>query len=86
MNSDLDALWGQLKTRRDELQVKAHLARAEIRDEWEELEDKWKYAEKKLDKLQHEAKDSAVELGDSAKIVLEEISQAYDRIKQRLSD
>ena len=86
MNKDLNALWEQLKTQRDELHLKAHLATAELKDEWEELEEKWKYAEVKLNKLRHEAKDSAADLKESTKIVLDEISSAYDRIKQRLND
>ena len=53
MNKDLNALWERLKTQRDELRLKAHLASAELKDEWEELEDKWQYAEVKLNKLQH---------------------------------
>ena len=86
MNKDLNELWEKLKTQRDELRLKAHLATAELKDEWEELEEKWKYAEGKLNKLQHEAKDSAADLKASTKIVLDEISTAYDRIKHRLSD
>jgi chromosome segregation ATPase len=85
MNKDLDVLWGQLKTQRDELRVKAHLAKAELKDEWEELEEKWQHVEKKLDKLQHEAKDTAADMRASATIVLEEISDAYDRIRHRLN-
>ena len=86
MNKDLNTLWEQLKTQRDEIRLKAHLATAELKDEWEELEEKWKYAEVKLNKPRHEAKDSAADLKASTKIVLDEISSAYDRIKDRLSD
>ena len=86
MNKDLNTLWEQLKTQRDEIRLKAHLATAELKDEWEEIEEKWKYAEVKLNKLRHEAKDSAADLKASTKIVLDEISSAYDRIKDRLSD
>ncbi len=35
-----DTLWAELKTQRDELRVQVHLAGAEIKDEWEEVDDK----------------------------------------------
>ena len=34
----LEDLIDSLKTQRDELRVQMHLAKAEIRDEWEEIE------------------------------------------------
>lgn len=86
MNKDLNALWERLKTQRDELRLKAHLATSELKDEWEELEDKWQYAEVKLNKLQHQAEDSVEDLRASTNIILEEISEAYERIKNRLGD
>ena len=38
-NEKLENLWQELKTERDELRVQMHLAKAELRDEWEELEE-----------------------------------------------
>ncbi len=40
ISSDIEDFWKRLKTQRDEMQVQAHLARAEFRDEWEEVEEK----------------------------------------------
>ena len=56
MNEDVDKLWRKIRTQRDELRVRSHLARAEFEDEWRA----------------------------SAKVVMEELSAAYDRIKHRL--
>ena len=70
----------------DELRVRSHLAKAEFRDEWQELELKWETAEKNLNHLQKEAKETTEDVKTSAKIVLEELSSAYDRIKDRLKD
>ena len=55
MSSDIDDLWEKLKAQRDEMRVQAHLARAEFRDEWEELEEKWQKAERKLERIQDQA-------------------------------
>ena len=86
MNDDLEIMWDKIKTQRDELRVRSHLAKAEFRDEWQELELKWEIAEKNLNHLQKEAKETTEDVKTSAKIVLEELSSAYDRIKDRLKD
>ena len=38
--SDFDDLMDDLKQKRDELRVQMHLASREVKDEWEELEEK----------------------------------------------
>ena len=78
--------WENLKNQRDELKVQSHLAKAELKDEWQELEKKWVVVEKQLHTLQQEAKESTDEFAGSAKIVMDELSAAYTRIKGRLKD
>ena len=86
MNKDIENIWAQLKTQRDELVVRAYLAKAELKDEREALEEKWLEAEKKMHHLQDEAIETTQEVKHSAHIILEEISIAYKRIKTRLDD
>lgn len=86
MSSDIEDFWEKLKTQRDELRVQAHLARAEFRDEWEELEEKWQKTEQAIDRLQDQAVETTAEMQNSARVVMEEIGKAYDRIRQRLND
>ncbi len=86
MNKELEKFWEQLKTQRDELGVKVYLAKSELNDEWEVIEKKWQAAEGKLHHLQDKAIDSTEEMKHSMTVVLEEISDAYDRIKIRLGD
>ena len=86
MSSDIGKFWEKLKTERDEMMVQAHLARAEFRDEWEEVEEKWQKAEQKLSHIQDQAIETTAEMQSSAKVIMEEISSAYDRIKKRLDD
>jgi DNA repair exonuclease SbcCD ATPase subunit len=84
--SDIDDFWEKLKTQRDEMRVQANLARAEFRDEMEELEQKWQKAEQAFDHLQDKAVETTAEMQSSAKLVMEEVASAYDRIRQRLND
>ena len=86
MSSDIDDFWEKLKAQRDEMRVQAHLARAEFRDEWEELEEKWQQAERKLERIQDQAVETTAEMQSSARVIMEEIGSAYDRIRKRLGD
>jgi hypothetical protein len=86
MNKEIEVFWEQLKTQRDELRVRAQLVEYELRDEWEVIEQKWHKAERKFQHLQDEATESTVEMKHSVKVIMDEISDAYDRIKIRLKD
>lgn len=86
MNKEIEKIWEQLKSQRDELRVRAQLAEYELRDEWEVVEKKWHKAEGKFQHLQDEATESTAEMKYSAKVIMGEISDAYDRIKVRLKD
>jgi predicted nucleic acid-binding Zn-ribbon protein len=77
MSDDLDKAVQNLKTLRDEIRVQIHLAKAEIKDEWEELEPKFEEMEEKLS-------GAAEETRDVVNVIAEELSSAYRRIKERL--
>ena len=81
---DIEQVMGKLKAQRDELRVQMHLAKAEVKEEWDELERKWEHVESRLEKVGHEAKDSAGEVGAALSTVAEEIGSAYQRIKRSL--
>ena len=86
MNKDIEKFWERLKTTRDELRLRAHLAGRELKDEIEVLEVKWQEAEKNIHQLQDNAIETTAELRESAHIVMEEISSSYERIKDRLKN
>jgi DNA repair exonuclease SbcCD ATPase subunit len=86
MSDDINDFWEKLKVQRDEMKVQAHLARAEFRDEWDEVEKKWQKAEQKLQRVQDHAIETTTEMQRSAKVVMEEIASTYQRIKDRLDD
>lgn len=83
-NEELKKLLDRLATQRDELIVKAHLARLEAQDEWRQLE-------KQLEQVREKATEAAVITGDSgrevlaaAKLVGEEIARGYERLRKAL--
>jgi len=77
MSEEVDKIVSSLKTMRDELKLQMHLAQAELRDEWEELEPKFEEMEGKLS-------DAAEDTREVVNVVAEELLAAYKRIKERL--
>lgn len=73
-----------LKTLRDDLRVRVHLGKAEIRDQWEGLEKDWQRAESKMKAIRASSRGSAKDVGEAANLLLEELRQAYHRIRALL--
>ncbi len=82
--SSLKHIVAKLKTERDELRVRMHLAKEDLQDEWSTLEGKWEKLEHKLSAAKKEAVDSSDDVGSAAKLLAGEIKQAYQRIKRKL--
>jgi chromosome segregation ATPase len=81
---NLDQILADLRQQRDELRLQMHLAKAEVRDEWDELEKKWQHLEGRLGRAAGEAKSSAQNVGAALDQVAEEIGSAYRRIRKTL--
>ena len=81
---DLNTLMAKLREERDEAKLQMHLAKAEIRDEWEKLEPKWEHFQSKV----HEVGESAQEATDDVKaglsILADELKDGYRRIKDAI--
>ncbi len=73
-----------LKRQRDELNVKLHLAKAEIRDEWDKLEAKWEEVRGKMATLSQEAEKTAESVTTAAGLLADEIKKGYERIRNAL--
>lgn len=84
MTDDFDTNIAHLKTLRDEIRVQIHLAKAELKDEWEELEDKWDDVEEALEEAKKDAAEVAEEARQTVNVIVEELGDAYRRIKERL--
>ena len=69
---------------RDELKVKASLAKLEAREEWEKVEVTVDQLLAKFEGLGEEASELSEDALEKAKLVGEEIKAASERIKERL--
>jgi len=79
-----DSMLDRLRTERDELRVRAHLAKAEAEEELDKLEDKWQELESRAKAARREAKDASRDVGVALETLADELSQAYRRIRSRL--
>ncbi|MDH3914870.1 MAG: hypothetical protein OEU49_00250 [Chromatiales bacterium] len=74
----------RLRTERDELRVRAHLARAEAREEWDKLEHKWGDLESRAAAAGKEAKEASGDVRSAFDTLAAEIAEAYRRIRRQL--
>ena len=81
---DLKDLAKRLERQRDELRVQAHLAKAEARDEWEELEEKWEQLKGKLRNVGEQADEASDDVKAAASLLIDELKKGYERIRERL--
>lgn len=84
VKQDIDALVQTLKTERDELKLKIHLAEAEARDEWERLEPMWQRFHDKAQVVGSTAADASHEIGAAAKLLGNELAEGYVRIRDAI--
>ncbi len=81
---ELSHLAETLKRERDELRLQAHLLKADLADEWHALEHRFEHFEQKAARVGHVASDAAHEVGAAARLVGEEISRGYAKIRASL--
>jgi len=80
--AEFDKLVMTLKRERDELQVKLHLAKADARDQWAELERKWQGIEAKLPELKRELGNTKENVLTALQLAAEELQAGYAHIRK----
>jgi len=81
---DLDALMEALRQQRDTLELQLHLAKSEVREEWQELEGKLEHLRARAASVGQETQAVSKDVFEAAKLMAEEIARGYDRIRKRL--
>ncbi len=84
IKQEYNELVKNLETQRDEINVQMHLAKAELRDEWQGIEKKWQHFKAKSDRVLKQADSSAEEIGETLHELGQELKQGYKRIKDLL--
>ena len=86
MKIEFDNLLEKLKVERDELKLKLHLASMEAKEEFEEADKHWDTLKNKAAEIADDSKETSEEFIAKAKIVGEELKDAYSRISKRLAN
>jgi predicted component of type VI protein secretion system len=73
-----------LQTIRDELKLKAHLAKADVKDEWNRLENKWQAVEEEIRRTASHAKEPLHSLSAQTKELVDDLKKGYENIVSRL--
>jgi hypothetical protein len=84
LDDQLAEMIESLKQGRDELNVRMHLAKAEAKDLWQEMEDKWQLIRSQLDRVDDQSGDTAKDIGAATMVVAEEIRRGYKKLKDML--
>ncbi len=82
---DFTRLVDKLKADRDELKLKMHLASMEVKEEFEEAEKKWNQLKNKAMSIAGDAAETSDEYVAKAKVIGDELKDAYRRIADRLN-
>lgn len=77
---ELDAL----ATLRDELKVKAHLAKADVQDEWNKLESRFQNVESDLKQSSQNLKQPLDAIAQNTRDLVRELKVSFDNFKRRL--
>lgn len=83
-NFEIDDILESIKQQRDEINLQLHLAKAEVRDEWEKNERKLDQLKNRMNAVRHEMGDASGDILAALKITAEEIKNGYDRIRKVL--
>lgn len=86
LREEFDRLMDKLKTERDQINVKMHLASMEAKEEFAEAEKKWGQVRTRASEIADDAVETSEEYIAKAKVIGEELKDTYHRIAKRLSD
>ena len=86
LQDDFAAVLKFLRRERDELRVKMHLAKAEAKEEWEELEEKWQHFHNKASHIGEAASEASQDVKAATGMLADELKHGYAKIKQAFKD
>lgn len=82
--SKLDGILRKLETERDELRVKANLAKMEAKEEWDEVEKKIEALKGRMKVVGGEAKEASGDVGAAIDVLADEIKDGFSRLRKML--
>lgn len=84
MKQEFDQLMAKLSAEREELNLQLHLASMEAKDEFGNAEKLWEQVKLKASDIADDSVETTDEFISAAKVVGEELTEAYQRIATRI--
>ena len=81
---EIEKIVEQVKQESDEMILKAHLFKAEAKDEWAKVDKEWEHLKSKSEQVGKEAKGASGDVSAAAKLLGEEIIKSFKRIRKTL--
>ena len=83
LKDEINEMIADLKQVRDELKVQLHLAKADVKDDWDEVEGNLEKLEAKAKNIGDAAKEASGDVGEAAKLLAQEVKNGFDKIRSR---
>jgi hypothetical protein len=74
----------ELRGLRDDLKVQVHLGKMEAQERFAKAEKDWDQLEGKLKRLAEASRESAGEVGEAARLLVDQIREGYRHVKEML--
>jgi len=74
----------ELRGLRDDLKVRVHLAKMDAQDRFQKAERSWEQLETKLRQLGDASKESAEDVSQAARLLVDEIREGYRHVRDKL--
>jgi predicted nuclease with TOPRIM domain len=84
LQEELKTLADRIKQYRDEARVQLHLARQDVKDEFEDLEQQWDKFKIRFDQVIDDANDASQEARQTAKKLGEDLKTSYQNIRDKM--
>jgi len=84
LQEQLKSLSEKIKQYRDEARVQLHLAKEDVRDEWDDLEKDMERFRNKMDTILHDADDASQEAKQTLQKLGEDLKTGYQNIREKL--
>lgn len=84
LRAEAQQIIARLQTERDDLKVRLHLARAEVREEWDKVEARWHELEYKAHQLGTVASAASKDVGVAMRLLGDELTRAYQNLRRTL--
>ncbi len=76
----------KLKQQRDELALQMHLGKAETKEQWDKLEEKWNQLSSEYDPVKDVVGDTAEGVLAGLQLIAGEIKNGFERIRKSLAE